>query len=72
MTTSCGPAVTTRTVPAWQLRPGWVVIPDHGAPRCVASNRLEGARPLAVVAYADVPQRVTYPATQLLTVKDLR
>lgn len=62
--------MTTRTVQAWQLRPGWIVIPDDGSPRSVASNRLEGASPTAVIEYAGVPQRITYPATQLLTIED--
>ena len=62
--------MTTRTVQAWQLRPGWIVIPEHGSPRRVASNRLEGPHPTAVIEYAGVPQRITYPATQLLTIED--
>lgn len=62
--------MTTRTVQAWQLRPGWIVIPEQGSPRRVASNRLEGAHPVAIVEFAGIPQRVTYPATLPLVVED--
>lgn len=61
--------MNTRTVQAWQLRPGWIVNLDHGSPRRVTSNRLEGANPSAVVEYAGVAQRITYPATHLLTIE---
>jgi len=36
----------------------------------VASNRLKGATPAAVVEFVGVDHRITYPATQPLTVED--
>lgn len=63
-------AVVTRTVQAWQLRPGWIVIPEQGSPRRVASNRLQGATPAAIVEFVGIEHRITYPATQPFTVED--
>lgn len=62
--------MSTKTVQAWQLRPGSIVIPEQGSPRRVASSRLEGAHPAAVVEFAGIPQRVIYPATRRLVVGD--
>lgn len=70
MTSSRGTAMATRTVQAWQLRPGWIVIPEHGSPRWVASNRLEGAEPIAIVEFAGLDRPISYPATALLTIED--
>ncbi len=64
------PAVVTRTVQAWQLRPGWIVIPEQGSPRRVASNRLQGATPAAIVEFVGIEHRITHPATQPFTVED--
>ncbi len=36
----------------------------------MASNRLKGATPAAVVEFVGVDHRITYPATQPLTVED--
>lgn len=65
-----GPVMVTRTVQAWQLQPGWIVIPDQGSPRRVASNQLQGATPAAVVEFVGVDHRITYPATQAFTIED--
>ncbi len=65
-------AVATRTVRAWQLRPGWIVIPVQGAPRRVASYRLEGVTPTAIVEFVGIDHRITYPAAQPFTVEDVQ
>lgn len=62
--------MATRTVQAWQLQPGWIVIPEQGAPRRVASNRLEGATPTAIVEFVGIGHRITYPAAQRFIVED--
>lgn len=62
--------MVTRTVQAWQLRLGWIVIPEHGPPRCITTHRLQGARPTVVVEYAGTPGHITYRATDLLTIQD--
>lgn len=62
--------MVTRTVQAWQLRSGWIVIPDRGSPRRVLGIRLEGAPPTAVVEFAGIPDRITYATTDLLKIED--
>lgn len=63
--------MVTRSVPAWPLQVGWNVIPDHGSPRRVTSQRPEGAPPTVVVEYAGLYDRITYPANQQLAIKGL-
>lgn len=67
-----GEAMVTKTVQTWQLRAGWIVIPQTGSPRRVLNVRLDGAHPVAHVEFAGIPNRITYPAAQILTVHDAR
>lgn len=62
--------MVTKTVAAWQLCPGWIVITAAGSPRRVLSVRLEGAHPVAQVEYAGIPHRITHQAAEQLTVED--
>lgn len=62
--------MTTRTVPAYQLQPGWIVLPPTGNPRRVALARCEGAPPVVVVHWVGLDGRTLYPATTPLTIQD--
>lgn len=50
-------------VPAYDLRIGDLVIPDHGLPRQVTLHRLEGTPARAVIHYAGLGQASSYPAS---------
>jgi hypothetical protein len=60
--------MTTRTVPAADLRIGDLVVPAHGPARRVTLHRLQGTPPTAVIGYADATGRQTLPATQRVTI----
>ncbi len=63
--------MVTRTVQAWQLQLGRIVIPQQGSPpRRITKHRLQGAPPTAVVEYAGITRHITYRATDLLTIQD--
>lgn len=62
--------MVTKTVQAWQLQVGWIVVPPSGSPRRVVSVRLEGAHPTAQVEFAGIPNRIAYPAAHTLTIED--
>lgn len=62
--------MTIRTVTAYQLRPGWIVLPPTGSPRRVALARCEGATPVVVVYWVGVAERTLYPATTPITIQD--
>lgn len=62
--------MVTKSVAAYQLRVGWIVIPDHGQPRRISLARCEGAPPRMVVHWVGIDERTVYPATDQITVED--
>lgn len=59
------------TKPAWQLHAGDVVLPDPGGPPrwVLGTPRLQGSPAAALVEFAGISGRISYPAAQLLTVQ---
>jgi len=62
--------MVTRTVAAWELRAGWIVIPEIGQPRRIALARCQGAPPHTVVHWTGGTERTVYPATNHITIED--
>jgi len=58
----------TRSVSAADLHIGDLVVPVDGPARRITLHRLQGAPPVAVVAYAGQPGHQEIPATEHLTV----
>ena len=60
--------MTTRTVPAADLRIGDLVLPPAGPPRRVTLYRLQGTPPMAVIGYAGQTDQQAVPVSERLTV----
>lgn len=61
--------MVTKTVAAYQLRAGWIVLPANGQPRRVALARCQGAHPHVVVHWAGTDERSVFDATEHVTVE---
>lgn len=61
--------MVTKTVAAYELRAGWIVLPAHGNPRRIALARCQGAPPHVVVHWAGTAERTTYPAAEQIRVE---
>jgi len=61
--------MVTKTVAAYELRAGWIVLPKTGQPRRVALARCQGAQPHVVVHWAGTDERSVFDATEHVTVE---
>lgn len=61
--------MVTRTVAAYQLRAGWIVLPENGQPRRISLARSQGAPPHVVVHWIGRQERTTYSATAAVIVE---
>lgn len=62
--------MVTKTVAAYELRAGWIVLPKTGQPRRISLARCEGAPPQVVVHWAGSSERTVYDATDPITIED--
>jgi len=57
-----------QTVAAYELRSGWIVLPENGQPRRIALARCQGAQPHVVVHCVGSHERSVFEATEHITV----
>lgn len=62
--------MVTKTVAAYELRAGWIVLPKTGQPRRITLARCEGAHPHVVVHWTGSSERTVYDAAEPVTVED--
>jgi hypothetical protein len=61
--------MVNKTVAAYELRAGWIVLSKTGRPRRITLARCEGAQPHVVVHWASTDDRSVFDATEHLTVE---
>jgi len=62
--------MVTKTVTAYELQPGWIVLPTSRQPRRIALARCVGAHPHVIVHWVGGTERTVYDATDPITIED--